>query len=296
MLVFTVGISLAASLLFGIAPAIRSSKFERGELLARSSGLGSTGRRDAGHLLIVSEVALAAMLLIGAVVAARSTRVIDPAFFRTMRVRLVNGRAFETGDADEARGVVVVSEAFARRFFPNEESSESAFCLTFREVTHSGIRSRRTCRCALWESPRTSMTTISTPAIHPRCTCLTGKTRRASCTCWCARKDPLDWAAAVRGAVLAIDRDEPVFDVKTLEEIIAETFSRQRTFGEMLSAAAGLALVPAATGIYALMAWAVSRRTREIGIRMAIGAAPSDVIRLVLRRHWDRQSQAFFLV
>jgi putative ABC transport system permease protein len=95
---------------------------------------------------------------------------------------------------------------------------------------------------------------------------------------------PLDWAAAVRGAVLAIDRDEPVFDVKTLEEIIAETFSRQRTFGEMLSAAAGLALVPAATGIYALMAWAVSRRTREIGIRMAIGAAPSDVIRLVLRQ------------
>jgi hypothetical protein len=107
---------------------------------------------------------------------------------------------------------------------------------------------------------------------------------------------PLDWAAAVRGAVLAIDRDEPVFDVKTLEEIIAETFSRQRTFGEMLSAAAGLVLVLAATGIYALMAWAVSRRTREIGIRMAIGAAPSDVIRLVLRRHCDRQSQAFFLV
>jgi putative ABC transport system permease protein len=277
VLVFTVGISLAASLLFGIAPAIRSSKFDRGELLARSSGRGSTGRRDGGHLLIVGEVALATMLLIGAVVAARSTlrllrmdkgidphnvlttqlwmpesryatgaaqrhfvdellqrvrtlpgvagasmanypplgilgtavdfeiegrptpppgeaitarfRVIDPEFFRTMRVRLVKGRAFETGDADEARGVVVVSEAFARRFFPNEDVIGKRVLPNFPGVDAFWYRSRRTCRCALWESPRTSMTTISTTAIHRRCTCLTGKTRRASCTCWCARKD-----------------------------------------------------------------------------------------------------------
>ena len=95
---------------------------------------------------------------------------------------------------------------------------------------------------------------------------------------------PLDWAAAVRGAVRAVDPDEPLFDVKTLEEITAETFSRQTTFGGMLSAAAGLALLLAVTGVYGLMAWSVSRRTREIGIRMAIGAAPADVARMVLRQ------------
>ncbi len=89
---------------------------------------------------------------------------------------------------------------------------------------------------------------------------------------------PLNWAAAVHSAILAVDRDEPLYDVKTLEEVTAETFSAQGTFGAMLSAAAGLAMLLAATGIYALLAWSVSRRTREIGIRIAIGAAPSNVI------------------
>ena len=373
VLVFTVGISLAASLLFGIAPAIRSSKFDRGELLARSSGRGSTGRRDGGHLLIVGEVALATMLLIGAVVAARSTlrllrmdrgidphnvlttqlwmpesryatgaaqrhfvdellqrvrtlpgvagasmanypplgilgtavdfeiegrptpppgeaitarfRVIDPEFFRTMRVRLVKGRAFETGDADEARGVVVVSEAFARRFFPNEDVIGKRVLPNFPGVDafwypQSANLPLRIVGVAA-DVHDNDIDNSDTPQMYlpyrqnpSRIMHLLVRTQGS----------PLDWAAAVRGAVLAIDREEPVFDVKKLEEIIAETFSRQRTFGEMLSAAAGLALVLAATGIYALMAWIVSRRTGEIGIRMAIGAAPSDVIRLVLRQ------------
>jgi len=94
---------------------------------------------------------------------------------------------------------------------------------------------------------------------------------------------PLGWAAAVRSAILEVDRDEPVFDVKTYAEITQQTFSGQSAFGAILGAAAGLALMLAATGIYALLAWSVSRRTREIGIRMAIGASPSDVAWFALR-------------
>lgn len=86
------------------------------------------------------------------------------------------------------------------------------------------------------------------------------------------------------GAILSIDLDEPLFDVKTLEEVTAETFSSQKAFAAMLSAGSGLALLLAATGLYALLAWSVSRRTREIGIRMAIGAAPADVVNMVLRQ------------
>jgi len=369
---FTVAISLAASALFGLVPALRSSKFDASALLARASGRGSTGRRDAGNLLIVSEVALATMLLIGAVAATRSTlrllrmdrgldprnvltaqlwmpvsryatgaaechfvdealerlralpgvvgasvanypplgligtvvdfeiegrparvpgeattarfRIIDPDFFRTMRVPILQGRAFETGDADETRGVAIVAEAFARRFFPGEDALGKRLRPHFPggdaywyprsanlPLRIVGIARDIHDREMAGDLPQMYLPYAQNPS---RIMHLLVRTRGA----------PLDWAAAVRGAILAADRDEPVFDVKTLEEVTAETFSAQSTFGAMLSAAAGLALLLAATGIYALLAWSVSRRTREIGIRMAIGAAPSDVARMVLRQ------------
>ncbi len=369
----TAGISLAASVLFGVGPAIRSSKFDASTLLAHASGRGSTGRREAGTLLFASEVALATMLLIGAAVAARSTlrllrmdrgldphnvltaqlwmpvsryatgaaerhfmdevlerlralpgvvgasvanypplgilgtavdfaiegrpapapgetmtarfRVIDPEFFRTMRVPLVKGRAFETGDADEARGVAIVSEAFARRFFPNEDALGKRLrphfpggdAFWYPQSANVPLRIVGIAR----DIHDDDIDTSGTPQMYlpyaqnpSRIMHLLVRTQGA----------PLDWAAAVRGAILSVDRDEPLFDLETLERVTAETFSAQSTFGAMLSAAAGLALLLAATGIYALLAWSVSRRTREIGIRMAIGAAPADVARLVLRQ------------
>jgi putative ABC transport system permease protein len=369
----TVGISLAASALFGLGPAIRASRFDASALLAQASGRGSTGRLDAGNLAIVGKVALATMLLIGAAVATRSTlrllrmdrgidphnvltaqlwmpasryatgaaerhfvdevlarvrtlpgvvgasvanypplgllgtavdfviegraapapgeamtarfRVIDPEFFRTMRVPLAKGRAFETGDADETRGVAIVSEAFARRFFPDEDALGKSIrphfpggdAFWYPQSANLPLRIVGIAR----DVHDNDIDTSDTPQMYlpyrqnpSRIMHLLVRTQGA----------PLDWAAAMRGAILAIDRDEPVFDVKTLEEITAETFSRQTAFGAMLSGAAGLALLLAATGIYALLAWSVSRRTREIGIRMAIGAAPADVIVMVLRQ------------
>ena len=95
---------------------------------------------------------------------------------------------------------------------------------------------------------------------------------------------PLEWATAVRRTILEVDHDEPVFDVKTLETIKEQSFARQSAFEAMLGGAAGLATLLAATGIYALLAWSVSRRMREIGIRIAIGATWSHVARAVLRQ------------
>jgi putative ABC transport system permease protein len=374
VLAFTVAISLAASALFGVGPAIRSSKFDANTLLAGAAGRGTTGRRGAGNLLIAIEVALATMLLIGAAVAARSTlrllrmdrgidrhnlltaqlwmpasryataaaerhfvdaalerlralpgvaaasmvnypplgivgtvvdveiegrpapgpgesmtarfRVIDPEFFRTTRVPLEKGRAFQTGDADEARGVAIVSEAFVRRFFPGEEALGKRFRPLFpggdaywyprsanlplrivgiaRDIDDADIYGAE-------PPPQFYLPYRQNPS---RIMHLLVRTQGA----------PLNWAAAVRGAILGVDRDEPVFDVKTLDEIAMASFSPQSTFGAMLSVAAGLALLLAATGIYALLAWSVSRRTREIGIRMAIGAASADVVVMVLRQ------------
>ena len=370
---FTMAISLAASVLFGIGPAIRSSKFDPNSVLAQTSGRGSTGKRDAGTLLIVSEVALATMLLIGAAVATRSTlrllrmdrgidphnvltaqlwmpasrypnseaerhlldevlarlralpgvvgasvanypplgiigtvvtfqiqgrpapapgeattarfRIIDTEFFNTMRVPLLKGRTFEMGDADEARGVAIISEAFARRFFPGEDPIGKYFrphfpggdAYWYPQSANLPMRIVGIAR----DVYDNDIDTSDTPQMYlpyrqdpSRIMHLLVRTQGA----------PLNWAVAVRSAILAVDRDEPLDDVKTLEEVTAETFSAQGSFGTMLSAAAGLAMLLAATGIYALLAWSVSRRTREIGIRIAIGATPADVASMVLRQ------------
>jgi putative ABC transport system permease protein len=370
---FTVAISLLASLLFGLGPAVRSSRFEVNDLMARAGGRGVTARGDLGSLLILSEVALATMLLIGAAIAARSTlrllhmnrnldphnvltaqlwmppsrypsaaaerrfldavldrmrslpgveaasvvnypplgilgtgvdfeiegrpppapgeamgarfQVIDPAYFRTLRLPLIAGRAFETGDADESRGVAIVSESFARRFFAGQDAIGRRIRPHFpgggaywyplsanqplrivgvaHDVREDGIKDG--------DPPQMYLPYAQNPS---RIMHLLVRTQGP----------PLAWAAAVRRAILEVDRDEPLFDAKTLDEITAQSFSRQSAFGAMLGAAAGLALLLAATGIHALLAWSVSRRTREIGIRMAIGAAQSDVVRIVLRQ------------
>jgi putative ABC transport system permease protein len=220
----------------------------------------------------------------GAAVTARF-RVVDPEFFRTMRIPLAKGRAFETADADETRGVAVVSEAFARRFFPAEDALGKRFrphfpggdAFWFPQSANLPLRIvgiARDVRDGDIDTSGTPQTYLPYAQNPSRIMHLLVRTRGS----------PLDWARTVRGAVLAIDRDEPLFDVKTLAEVTAETFSTQSAFGTMLSAAAGLALLLAATGIYALLAWSVSRRTQEIGIRVAIGAAPADVVRMVLRQ------------
>jgi putative ABC transport system permease protein len=220
----------------------------------------------------------------GAAMTARF-RVIDPEFFRTMRVPIAKGRAFEAGDADEKRGVAIVSEAFVRRFFPSEEALGKSIrphfpggdAFWYPQSANLPLRIVGIAR----DIHDNDIDTSGTPQMYlpysqnpSRIMHLLVRTQGA----------PLDWAAAVRGVILAIDRDEPAFDVRTLQEITAETFSRQTAFGAMLSTAAGFALLLAATGIYALLAWSVSRRTREIGIRMAIGAAPADMLRMVLRQ------------
>ena len=211
-------------------------------------------------------------------------RIVDPEFFGTLRVPLVAGRPFTDGDADESRGVAIVSEAFARRFFPGEDPIGQRIRPRFpggdaywypisanlplrivgiaRDVREEGID--------VGPAPQMYLPYAQNPS---RILHLLVRTRGA----------PLGWAAAVRSAILEVDRDEPVFDVKTYEEITQQTFSRQSAFGAILGTAAGLALILAATGIYALLAWSVSRRTREIGIRMAIGASPSDVAWFALR-------------
>ncbi len=211
-------------------------------------------------------------------------RIVDADFFRTLRIPLIAGRPFAPGDADETRGVAIVSEAFARRYFAGEDPLGQSIRPRFpggdaywypvsknlplrivgiaRDVREEGID--------VGPKPQIYLPYAQNPS---RILHLVVRTGGA----------PAGWAAAVRGAILLADPQEPAFDVKTYEDLTRETFSRRSGFGAILGGAAGLALLLAASGIYALLAWSVSRRAREIGIRMAIGAAPSDVAWFALR-------------
>jgi putative ABC transport system permease protein len=212
-------------------------------------------------------------------------QVIDTDYFRTLRLPLIAGRAFETSDAEESRGVTIVSETFARRFFggrdaigqrirprfpggdaywyPSSTNQPLRIVGIARDIREDGIKDG--------EPPQMYLPYTQNPS-------------RIMHLLVCTQGSPLEWAAAVRHAILEMDRDEPIFDVKTLEKITEQSFARESAFESMLRAAGGLATLLAATGIYALLAWSVSRRRREIGIRIAIGATQSHVARAVLRQ------------
>ena len=374
---FTIGISLLTGLLFGLFPALHTSKPDLVSTLKEASGRSGTGLRHTRvrSALVVAEMALALVLLVGAallirsfvglrsvdpgldphnvftfqtslaggaysttasvsafttqvirrvealpgVEAAASTivlpvengidlpfaivgkpptqgeyngdeqwRSVSPHYFRVFKIPLLRGRAFTETDAGASARVVIVNDAMAKKYWPNEDALGQQIVIgkglgpQFEEpsrqivgivgnVRENGLGNAGVGVMYVPQSQMTEGLTALANSVIP--------------LSWCIRTaaDPSSLRVAIGRELHAVDGQVPISRERTMTEVLAGAVARQSFNTVLLSIFAGVALVLAAIGIYGLMSYSVDQRRQEIGIRMALGADRGRMLRVVLR-------------
>ena len=210
---------------------------------------------------------------------AANYRVTDGDYFRVLNIPLLKGRYFNEQDTEGRPGVALINETMAKRYLPNEDPMGKRIRrlgppgsppLPWREIV-GVVKDIRTSSLAV--TPRPEMYVPYSQEATPELTLVVrGNT------------DPLRLVPAVRSEILSLDRELPVYNVMTMNEVITNSVFLTRFSMYLLALFGVVALVMAAVGIYSVMSYSVTQRQHEIGIRMALGAVPRDVVKLIVRQ------------
>jgi putative ABC transport system permease protein len=204
-------------------------------------------------------------------------RSMQPGYFDTLGIRLVKGRDFTERDSADAPPVAIINETLARRHFPNEDPigkrirlifPMSETPLPFREIVgvFGDVKQRK-----VSEETRPEIYAPFAQGPFPEMY-LAVKTSHS----------PSGLIGAVNSEVHALDKDQPIYDIKTLEQRLGASFAQQRFSAALLTLFAALALILTAVGLYGVISYSVAQRTHEIGLRVALGAQQSTVLKLIV--------------
>jgi putative ABC transport system permease protein len=199
--------------------------------------------------------------------------VVSPGYFKAMRIPLIAGRFFTQSDTADAPKVVIINQTLARQFWPDQDAVGQRVSFDGPKGPWCEIAGvvRDVKQHALW---RPSSPMVYVPYAQDPWTFMTLVVR--------SDYKPEALASSVRQAVLNVDKNEPLYDVRTMRQVVSLSTGSRRFNTQLLVLFAGLALVLATVGIYGVISYSVSQRRHEIGIRMALGARRSNVLRMLV--------------